>query len=102
MSCALSILSLLKPIPFAYDVVKMIEDDAPDSSPICGTHIVRVGLYGLESLDIEPVFRLCVALATMNMNWFIPFVGVEKEPPAQHDQYRWHLVSVSLYHRFSY
>jgi hypothetical protein len=56
----------------------MFEDDAPDGSLVGGTHVVGVGLDCLKPLNIEPVFRLCVSLATMNVNRLAPLISVEK------------------------
>src|SRR3989304_2659676 len=94
MSCSLSILPLLKLVPLCHDVIKMLEDDAPDGSLVRGTHVVGVGLDCLEPLNIEPVFGLCVSLATMNVNRLVPFIGVEKEPPAKYHQYCRHFIAV--------
>ena len=54
MECTLSILPLLKLVPFGHDVIKMFEDDAPDGSFVRRTHVIGVGLDGLEPLNIEP------------------------------------------------
>src|SRR5574337_1766446 len=85
---------LLQFIPLGYDVIKMFEDDAPDGPFVGRTHVVRVGLDCLEPLNIEPVFALCISLATMNVNRLAPFIGVEKEPLAEYHQYGWHFPSV--------
>jgi hypothetical protein len=102
MLCALSILPLLKLVPLGRDVIKMLEDDGPDGSLVRRTHVVGVGLDCLEPLNIEPVLRLPVSLATINMNRLVPFVGLEKEPPSKYHQYCWHIIPVSLLYPFSY
>ena len=94
MSCALSILPLLKLVPLGHDVIKMPKDDALDGSLVAGTHVVGVGLDCLESLNIEPVLRLSISLAAVNVNRLAPFISIEKEPLAKYHQYCRHLIPV--------
>lgn len=83
MSCALSIFRLLELAPLRYDVVERLKDDPAHDSLIDRTHVVGVGLHGLETLDFEPVLGFGVSLSAMNVDRFVPFIDVEEETPAE-------------------
>jgi hypothetical protein len=61
----------------------MLKDDPAHDSLICRTHVVGVGFDCLETRDFEPVLGLGVSLSAMNVDRFVPFIGLEEEAPAE-------------------
>ena len=47
------------------------------------THVVGVGFDNLEPRDFEPVLGFGVSLSAMDADRFVPFIGLEEEPPAE-------------------
>jgi hypothetical protein len=48
-----------------------------------GLMFVGVGFDCLETRDFEPVLGLGVSLSAMNVDRFVPFIGLEEEAPAE-------------------
>ena len=47
------------------------------------THVVGVDFDNLEPRDFERVLGLGVSLSAMDVYRFVPFIGLEEEPPAE-------------------
>lgn len=76
--------------PFFCDQVEMVKDNLANFTPQARREIVRPGLVDFINLGIKPEFALAFSLARMDVQRLVSFVGIEKQPPALHQQNRGH------------
>src|SRR5438046_2742304 len=80
----------MKFVPLRFNNIEKLIDNFPHLTLIFSGHVVGICFFDIEIFSVNPKFCFFFSLFTMNMNWLISFVGINKESPSMNKQNCWH------------